>query len=189
MAACCCFVAAWALGGFYQALGSSLAAQVLNHESHLFGGIAVASMIGTSALGGPLTARLQARTAVLGGCLTLLTGTLGVLAALHLGSTPVFLVGSALAGVGFGSAFTGGMRQLLGRTAPQQRAGTLSAAYLVSYLGAAVPSFAAGLLTGPWGLTTVADAYGVLVLVLVLFATAVTLRQPGPDRAEGTPAT
>ena len=175
LAACCCFVAAWALGGFYQALGPSLAARVLGHDSHLFGGVVVASMLGTSALGGPLTARLQARAAMLCGCVTLVVGTLAILAGLHAQSVAVFLLGGGLAGLGFGSAFTGGMRRLLAVTQPDQRAGVLSAAYLISYLGAAAPSLAAGLLTGPWGLRTVANAYGALVILLVLIAITTTL--------------
>ena len=173
--ACCCFVAAWALGGFYQALGPSLAARVLGHGSHLFGGVVVASMIGTSALGGPLTARAQARTGMLYGCATLVVGTLAILAGLQARSLAVFLAGGILAGLGFGSAFTGGMRRLLAVSLPDQRAGALSAAYLISYLGAAAPSFAAGLLTGPMGLNNVADAYGTFVIVLVLISIVATL--------------
>ncbi len=181
--ACCCFVAAWALGGFYQALGPSLAARVLGHGSHLFGGVVVASMIGTSALGGPLTARAQARTGMLCGCATLVVGTLAILVGLHARSVVLFLAGGVLAGLGFGSAFTGGMRRLLAVTSPDQRAGALSAAYLVSYLGAAAPSLAAGLLTGPWGLRTVADAYGALVIVLIVIAILATLT----SRSRGAP--
>ena len=185
LAACCCFVAAWALGGFYQALGPSLAAHLLGHISHLFGGVVVASMLGTSALGGPLTARLQARAAMLCGCVALAVGTLAILAGLHTQSLAVFLLGGGLAGLGFGSAFTGGLRRLLAVTQPHQRAGVLSAAYLISYLGAATPSLAAGLLTGPWGLRTVADAYGALVIVLVLVAIAASRT----SRTRPTPST
>ena len=175
-AACCCFVAAWALGSFYQALGPSLAARVLDHDGHLFGGLVVASVMGTSALGGPLTNRLGPRTSMLGGSATLAVATVAVLAALRAESTIAFLVSSVIAGLGFGAAFNGGMRRLLDMTPPADRAGALSAAYFVSYFGAAIPSFAAGLLTGPWGLTTVTDAYGALVLVLILIAIGVSGR-------------
>jgi len=124
------------------------------------------------------------------GCVTLAVGTLVILAGLHTQSLAVFLLGGALAGLGFGSSFTGGMRRILAVTQPGERAGVLSAAYLISYLAAAAPSFAAGLLTAPWGLRTVAGAYGALVIVLVLVAIAATRTSKArldPDTHPATP--
>ncbi len=182
LAACCCFVASWALGGFYQALGPSLAARVLGHSGHLFGGLVVACAIGTSTVGATMVARADPRRAMLAGCAALGVGTLIVLLALSTDSTATFLSGSILAGLGFGAAFTGGMRRLLAATTPSDRAGMLAAAYLVSYLGAAVPSFAAGLLTSQWGLTTVADAFGALVIALVSIAAVASVRSATANR-------
>jgi MFS family permease len=173
IAACCCFIAAWALAGFYQALGPSIASSQLHHPSHLFAGLVVASLIGTSALAGPLTGRLDPRTAMIGGAGALAIATGAVLFALALRSTPGFLVASIAAGLAFGSAFHGGMRTLLANIRPAERAGLLAAAYLVSYFGAAIPAFLAGVMVPAWGLATVTRIYGVLVAILAVVAIGV----------------
>jgi MFS family permease len=177
-----CFVASWALGGFYQALAPSLAARMLGHPDHFVGGLAVASLIGTSGLGGPLVARLRPRTAMLTGTAVLLLGTLAVLAALAVHNTLGFFAASMGTGLGLGAAFLGGMRTLVAPIAPLDRASVLSAAYLGAYLGAAIPSFVAGLLTPRWGLPAVTNGYGALVIGLSLFAILIAARRRRPAR-------
>ncbi|WP_051580386.1 MFS transporter [Pseudonocardia acaciae] len=179
-----CFVACWSLGGFYQALSPSLTAHELGHSDHLVGGLAVASLIGTSGLGGPLTARLRPRTAMLGGVTVLTLGTLAILGVLAVRSTPGFFAASVVTGLGLGAAFLGGMRTLVGQTAPVDRAGVLSAAYLAAYLGSATPSFLAGVLVPFWGLRTVAGALGALVVGLSLLAIAITLLRVRPAQRD-----
>ena len=175
LAAISCFLAAWALGGFYQALAPSLAAQVLHHPDHLVGGLAVASLIGTSALGGPLTGMLRPRIAMVGGAAVMAVGTAAVLGALQLASTAGFFAASVLTGLGFGATFLGALRTLMVDTVPADRAGLLSASYLIAYLGAAIPSFLAGVASPYWGLGTVTNIYGALVITLGLLAIGATL--------------
>lgn len=175
-----CFVACWALGGFYQALAPSVAARVLGHTDHFVGGLAVASLIGTSGLGGPLVARLRPRTAMLSGLAVVVVGTLAVLATLAVRNTPGFFASSMATGLGLGAAFLGGMRTLVAPIAPLDRAGVLSAAYLIAYLGAAIPSFFAGVLAPRWGLPTVTNGFGALVIGLSVLAVLIAVRRQRP---------
>lgn len=181
LAVCACAIAAWALGGFYQALGPSLAAVELHEDSHLVGGLVVASLIGTTGAGGPLVARLRSTTAMTTGLAVLAAGTLTILLALRLTSLTGLFAAGVLAGLGFGAAFTGAIRTLLDRTTQHERAGALSAVYLVAYVGAAIPAFLAGVFIAPWGLSTVTDVY--VCLVVALAATAAVILVMSKRRA------
>ncbi len=175
------FIACWALAGFYQALAPSLSAAELGHTGSLFAGFAVASLVAPSALGGPLAARLRPRTAMAIGSVILSLAVVGVLISVGESSTPGFFAASIVAGLGFGSAFHGGMRTLMGGLAPGHRAGLLSGIYLFSYLGAAIPAFVAGELISTWGLSTVTRAYGGLVIFLALAAILVVTATSSRD--------
>ncbi|MBM9614148.1 MFS transporter [Desulfobulbus rhabdoformis] len=52
--AACTFVATWALGGFYQAFGPSIAAQHLGSQNVLLAGLVFSSFMLPSAVGGPM---------------------------------------------------------------------------------------------------------------------------------------
>jgi hypothetical protein len=71
---------------------------------------------------------------MIGGSAVLAAGTLISLLALTGASTPLFLVGTAVAGTGFGAAFLGAFRSLATLAGPTQRAGLFAAMYVVSYL-------------------------------------------------------
>ena len=183
-AACACFIASWALGGYYQALGPSVAADILGVTNPLAGGLVLASLTGASGVAGLLAVRLQAQHALIGGLTALVAGLVGVVVALNLQATVGFFIASGLAGVGFGTSFSGAMRLILTGRSTAERAGVLSAAYLVSYLGSAAPSFLAGLVIPTWGLMTVTTVYAALVVVLALIsgAAAIALRSPTTAR-------
>jgi predicted MFS family arabinose efflux permease len=171
----CGFVASWALGGFYQTLGPSVGAHLLGHDGRLFGGIVVASLIGSSVLGGPLTGPLRPFPAVLVGNGLLALGTVVAVVSIGLGAAVPFLLGSVVAGTGFGAVFAGGLRLLLGGADQDTRGGLLSAGFLVAYLGSAVPTFVAGRLTPGWGLWGVTVGVGALVVLLALVSSGIAL--------------
>src|SRR4029077_21093863 len=80
-------------------------------------------------------------------------------------------VGSAIAGVGFGSGFQGGIRLVVPLAAPHQRAGLVSLLYVVSYLGLGVPAVVAGFgVVHGGGLIDTARYYGAAVIALAALA-------------------
>jgi MFS family permease len=89
------------------------------------------------------------------------------------GSLELLLLWSAVAGVGYSFAFTGGL-SLLARTTPDRHRGaTLSLLYLFSYLMQAVAAIGAGALATAIGL---GPAIGVVApIVAVLCVVAVVL--------------
>ena len=115
--------------------------------------------------------RAAARVVMLVGILALITGVTVTIMAVSLGSAAVFFAGSAIAGVGFGSGFQGGIRLVVPLAAPHQRAGLVSLLYVVSYLGLGVPAVVAGFgVVHGGGLIDTARYYGAAVIALAALA-------------------
>ncbi len=86
--------------------------------------------IGTAAT--VMASRATGLAAMLVGCLALLPGIGVTLAAIQTGSGAAFLVGTAVAGAGFGTGMLGAFRTISTQAAPGQRA-SLIAAYFEGY--------------------------------------------------------
>ncbi|MDA0184016.1 MFS transporter [Solirubrobacter phytolaccae] len=181
-AACSIFLATWAFGGFYQAFGPSVTADQLGTTSALIAAAVFASFNAPSALGAAFAGRRAPATVQRMGMAVFVLAVAGVLASLDLGAVVPFLVASAVAGLAMGAAFAGSMRALLATARPAERAGLLSAIYLISYSGAAVPNFIAGQLSEAMSLFHIALGYGVLAALALLITLGAT-RVPRPATA------
>lgn len=107
-----------------------------------------------------------ARAALAGGAAALVIGVSVTLTGVQLHSTGTFFLGSAIAGVGFGSAFNGTMRSLVPLAEAHERAGMLSTFFVLSYLAFSLPAIAAGLVAGHVGLQAASIGYGLLLVAL-----------------------
>jgi len=94
-----------------------------------------------------------------------------ILASLRLAAVVPFLAASSIAGAAQGATFAASMRALLAEGSAAERAGILSAIYLISYSGAAIPGLIAGQLSATLSLFQMAVGYGALAAI----ACAVTL--------------
>lgn len=178
--AACTFIATWALGGFYQAFGPSMATDQLGSTSALISAAVVASFMAPSLVGGRLAARLRPATAQRTGMLAFALCVMAILVSLKIGEVVPFLIASAGAGAAQGVALSGSLRSLLTQVAPDERAGALSVIFATSYGGAAVPSFVAGQLSRTFNLLEIATGYGVLAVAACVI-TLVAARDPAPD--------
>jgi MFS family permease len=167
-----CLIAVWALGGFYLSLGPSLAAQLSGSHNLLWGGLITFLLTGLGAVTS-LAFRNSAPTAVmLGGCLGLLAGA-AVTAAAIVASTPaLLLLGTAVAGLGFGPGNLGAYRVIIARAAASDRAGLIAAISTVQYLAFGLPALIAGIATSHFGLHDTALAYSVVIALLAAAAAA-----------------
>ena len=137
-------VAVWALAGFYGSLAPLLIKSVLGSHAPLLGGLSLfvlAASAGIAVL--MLQAQVPARMLILGTGMLLL-GVGIVMAALPAGNLGLFFVGTAVAGVGFGTGFQGSVRTVVAHAAPHERAGVLAVIFIVSYLAMGVPAVVAG---------------------------------------------
>jgi MFS family permease len=176
-------IATWALNGLFLSLGPSLALVVLRSHSHVVGGLVPATLYFLTAVGSVATRTWDGRRAVVWGTLLGAAGVLVTLAGIRASSSALLFGGSAIAGVGFGAAFTGTLRTLAPLAAPSARGGLFAAVYVVVYLAIALPAVAAGLATTHWGLRDTASAYALILVPLALAAAALTARAPLASRA------
>jgi len=180
VAALPCLVGLWALGGFYLSLGPSLVAQLLHSSNLLWGGILIFLLTGLgAAASGALTKASPARV-MLAGCLALTAGALVTFAAIETSTPWVLFLGTAVAGLGFGPAFLGAYRATVALVASTERAGLITAIYIVSYVATAVPAVIGGTTTTVYGLRDTARVYSIAVAVLTAAAAVILqIRQSG----------
>ncbi|MNK94824.1 Multidrug resistance protein MdtL [compost metagenome] len=181
--------ATWALGGFYASLAPSLVRTATGSTSNLIGGATVAALTLTGALMiYTLRNRAAARSLQLGASL-LPIGLILILLGVHNASLSLFFLGTLIAGCGFGAGFLGAVRSLVPLALPHERAGLMSAYYVLSYLAFCLPSLLAGNLTHIFGLVTTTDGYGAVLIILSLSALIALMRQRsvGACSATGQP--
>ncbi len=157
----------------YASLGPSLTATLLHSTSVVYGGLSLFVLAGVAA--GTVLAlnRAEPRPVLYLSIGALIAGVAVTLAADSADSVAGFFAGTAIAGVGFGGGFQGGIRLVIPLAGERERAGVLSLLYVVSYLGLGVPAVIAGVLvTEVSGLLEVAREYGVAVIVLAVLALA-----------------
>lgn len=170
-------VASWSIGGLFLALGPDLTSTILQNDNVLLSGLPIIVLAGVGALSQVFFARIPAWKAASRGSVALATGVLAIVAAAAAGSSPLLFTGSAVAGLGFGLAFTGGLRALTAVIPGEHRAAVMAAFYVVAYVAISIPAVAAGFLTGPLGLDTTFEIFGSMVAVVALVVAVEAWRQ------------
>ncbi|WIE75216.1 MFS transporter [Curtobacterium sp. MCSS17_007] len=168
-------VASWALGGLFLSLVPSALGQVFGITNHFAAGALIAVVTGVGALTGLSIQRMDTRRAVLLGLVALVLGPVVTVGFLVAHALPGVVVGSAVAGVGFGAGFQAPLRMLLATAAPTHRAGLLSTVYVVSYLAFGVPAVVGGLLEPRVGLVPVIAGYGGFIVLAAAVALVLQL--------------
>jgi len=180
-------VAVWALGGLYLSLGPSLAALATGSPSSIWGGVMIFLLFGTGAIATFAFRGMAARSAMLRGSGFLLAGLSLTFFAIATTTAAAILAGTAIAGVGFGLAFSGAFRMTTAQAAPGQGAGLVSAIFVVNYVAFSVPALIAGVATTYLGLQSTALAYAAVLGLLIVVAVGVLLlrgdRLPRPTPA------
>ena len=178
-------VAVWAMGGFYLSLAPSLVRAATGSTSNLIGGglVAVLTVCGALMI---FTLRNRPADKVLRlGAGLLAIGVALILTAVHSASLPLFFIATLIAGSGFGAGFLGALRSVVPLALPHERAGLMSAFYVLSYLAFCLPSLLAGNLIRSYGLIATTDGYGAILILLALSAWVALLLQDS-SRARAT---
>ncbi len=165
-------IAAWALGGLYFSLGPSLAAGLAHSDDTVWGGLVIFLLAGPAA-GAALSLRtVVPRRAMIAGSAALAVGSAVTLVAIAERSMAGFLVGTAVAGIGFGLGYLGAFRHLSALASSDQRGALVATIYIVSYFAFSLPVIAAGAAITYLDLHQVAIIYGAAVTGLAVLATA-----------------
>jgi MFS family permease len=161
-------LSSWSIAGLFFSIGAQLSDQLFSTTNVMLGAIA-GVLLG---LGGALSQLLFHRTApwlgASAGSLGLAVGMLLVVVATATDSAAAFVVGMALAGLGFGVAFLGGLRQLVVVIPPEHRAAVMSAFYVAAYASLSVPAVIAGIVVTHLGLDATFEIFGAVVAGVAL---------------------
>lgn len=168
-------IAVWSIGGFVLSLGPHLAADLSGSDDPLLGGLLVLLLTGAGALAVLLHRTHPASPVLLAGSASLVLGGAATMAAEATRSPMLLLLGTVVAGYGFGAAFQGALQTILPLAAAHERSELTSAVYVICYLANAIPALGAGVLTSLFGLRTAVYAVGGLVVALSLVGLAAAL--------------
>lgn len=178
-------VAVWMLGGFYLSLMPSLIATVTQARTPWLGGLVVAALTLTGAAAVLAGRKLDTQAVLLSGVSALVAGLVILLLGANQGQVALLLVGSAVAGFGFGASFLGAVRRVLPQAEPHERAALMGVFYIESYLANSVPTVAAGYLAQRAGLLTAVNVYGSVIAVLAGWALARLCMQARSSTKQG----
>ncbi|MGV8893783.1 MAG: MFS transporter [Burkholderiaceae bacterium] len=170
-------VAVWMLGGFYLSLMPSLIVAITHVNTPWLGGLVVAALTLTGAAAILAARKLRTFVTLLSGELALVAGLVVILTGANQGNAALLLVGSVIAGFGFGASFLGAVRSVLPLAEPHERAALMGVFYIESYLANSVPTIAVGYLAQRVGLLTAVNAYGAVITVLAVLAIALLFTQ------------
>ena len=169
-------IASWALGGFYFSLMPSLIRVATGVTSPFVGGLVVSALTFSGAIAVLSLRNASARRILSGGIPALVAGVAITLAGVQMQRVSLMLIGTVIAGIGFGAAFSGSMRTVMPHAEAHERAGLLSAFYVEGYLSFSLPAILTGLVAPIAGLPLAADVYGAVVIVLALGSLLAMLR-------------
>lgn len=165
------FIVVWALGGLYLSLAPSLMLHVFGIDNGVVNGLTVAVLSGAGAIAPTLLGRLAAPRPAIVGMASIALGLGLLLAALSTRSLALFFVGTAVAGIGFGGAFSALVQTLAPMAQSHERGELFAAIFVVSYLAFSLPAMLAGFLVAPLGLLNTAEGYAAVLLLIAAFGT------------------
>lgn len=162
--------AVWMLAGLSGGLAPNMVHSVFHLESGLLNGLAGFLAPAVSALVGLLFARVDPRHGVTVGVRAALVGAAAIIGGVLAGSLAVMIVGLVIAGVAFGASFSAALRLIFPLAAADQRAGVVSAIYVVSYLAFGLPIVIEGQLVGPLGEVPAVVCYTAVTMLLAVIS-------------------
>lgn len=170
--------AGFSLLGLFTAVAPSFLAETLGERNLAVTGLVAFSVFCSSTAGQLLMGRLGARRALPAGCLVLTTGMAVVAASLLVESLPVLVVGALVGGLGQGMSFRAGLTSV-GAVAPEEHRGaTISAFFVVAYVGISVPVVGVGALSLALGLRDAGMAFALYVILVSAAVGVFLLRRP-----------
>ncbi|MEV6850456.1 MFS transporter [Actinoplanes sp. NPDC051411] len=179
--------AVWMLAGLSGGLAPSMVQTVFHRDSGLLDGLAGFIAPAVSVIVGLSFARVRPRTAMSIGIYASIAGSLGIIGGAASGHLVAMFAGQAVAGLGFGAAFTAALGLVIPLADAHQRAGVVAGIYVVSYLGLGVPVVVAGALTDSLGVVPTVGWYSAVVVVLALISLGAQRRLGKRNiRKEGT---
>jgi MFS family permease len=171
-------LAGFSLLGLFTAVAPSFVAQTLGVHNLAVSGVVVFSGFCASTVGQFLMGRVGVRRALPLGCLVLTVGMALVAASLLTASLPVLVVGAVVGGLGQGLAFRAGLTTVTAVAPREHRGATISAFFVVAYVGISLPVVGVGALTLALGLRGAGLVFAGCVVLLSAGVGVFVVRRP-----------
>jgi predicted MFS family arabinose efflux permease len=178
-------LASWSIGGLLFSLGPELGAHLFATTNTVVAGIGVVTLAGTAAVAQLLLGRTRPWIGASAGSLALAIGLVLIVLSTAADSSVTYLSGAIVGGAGFGLAFLGALRALVGVIPPDRRAAVMSSFYIVAYGALSIPAVLAGLLVRDLGLETTFEAFGAAVAAIAIAVTFAAWRTRPQLKAVG----
>jgi MFS family permease len=170
--------AGFSLLGLFTAVAPSFVAQTLGEHNLDVTGLVVFSVFCSSTAGQFVMDRVGVRRALPTGCLVLTTGMALVAFSLLMESLPVLVAGAVVGGLGQGLAFRAALTSVSAVAPDEHRGATISAFFVVAYVGISLPVVGVGALTLALGLRGAGLVFAGYVVVLSAGVGMFLLRRP-----------
>jgi MFS family permease len=170
--------AAFSLLGLFSALAPTFLGSVLHDTSHATAGAVVFLAFGVGAVTQLAGSRLPSRPVMLAGLAVFLAALALIVAGLSAASMPLFLAGTVVSGMAFGSVFMGSLA-VANRLAPAAIRGQVISTYFVfAYVGLTVPVIAVGFAAQAAGDFRATLGCAIVLAAVALASAAVIRRSP-----------
>jgi predicted MFS family arabinose efflux permease len=161
-------LSSWSIGGLFFSLGPELGARLFDSTNVVVDGSGIVLLAGSAALSQLLFGRVAPWLGASAGSVALAAGTGLIVASAAADSSALYLTGTVLGGLGFGLAFLGGLRSLVGSIPAEHRAAVMSAFYVVAYASLSIPAVLAGIVVTHLGLDRTFETFGSVVAAIAL---------------------
>ncbi|MDI6411665.1 MFS transporter [Streptomyces albus] len=166
-----CFTG-FAILGLFTAVSPGFMADTLHIGNLAASGAVAFSVFCASPVGQAAAGRIPGGIALPLGCLGLVLGMVQVGLSLLLESLPLLVTGAVTGGLGQGLAFRAALTVVSARAPAEHRGGTISALFVVAYLGISAPVVGVGALSTGLGLRGAGLVFSACVVLLALGAGA-----------------
>ncbi len=170
-------LAAWGLSGFYAALSPALYTTLSGSREVWPTALPLFVLVGTGTLATTVLRNAGGAALTATSTVSTLAGLAVTVVAVEAENVGLYLVGSAIAGIGFGTGFQGPVRSLISLATPDERPALMSAVFMVAYLGLGIAAIIPGaLLNTGIALPTVTVELAAALAVLTAVTLCATLR-------------
>ncbi|WP_119326320.1 MFS transporter [Companilactobacillus musae] len=172
-----CFIATWAFGGYFQAFSATVSENIFKINSPLVAAIILVAYMAPNFIGSNISNKFSARRGQLIGILGFMISIIAMGLGIIMHNFIFYIVVVIAASIMQGIAYTSAMNNLLSKTIKEKSTGLLSVIYILSYMGAGIPSFIAGKLSGTFNFSQItlgyiifANVVGLIVIISLYFS-------------------
>jgi MFS family permease len=163
-------VSGWALNGLTLSVGASLLGTVFRQSNHGVIGLVIGLFTLSAATASVVVRDMSPWTMARLGSAAIAVGAILFVFALAGTSIALFVLASIVGGGGFGTGYLGSIRSVSQLAEIHERAGLISAVYVVSYLAFSIPALVAGVVATHIGLRDTSFGYGCLIALIAFSA-------------------